>query len=283
MGDLIQLDANGEILPGGLMNRTTITIAEVKDEATQQALIGKKVEDAMQVDPHKVSNGHDDLAKMLNVEHDKVHDLQGNMLFRIAEIKRMEPARIEQPLFDSVFGPGQVTDEATFRAKVTEGLEGMLRRDSERIFKRLAMAAMADRAEIALPDDFLKRWIAATSEKPITPEELEAGYTGYASGLRKQLVEDRIVEKYGLEAKGEELNEFAKRSVADQFAQYGIPVPEGDRLQEMAGRMLADRDQIKKVRDAIVDQKLTAHFKAMLEPKERKMSLEDFVVLARTA
>ena len=283
MGDLIELDANGEILPGGLMNRTTITIAEINDEATQKALIDKKVEDAVPVDPHKVSNDHDDLAKMLNVEHDKVHDLQGNMLFRIAEIKRMEPAAIGQELYDSVFGPGQVTDETGFRVKVTEGLEGMLRRDSERIFKRIAVRALADRARIDLPDDFLKRWIAATSEKPITPEELEAGYSGYAEGLRKQLVEDRIVEKYGLEAKGEEMNEFAKRSVVDQFAQYGIPAPEGDRLQEMAGRMLADRDQIKKVRDAVVDQKLMTHFKVMLEPKEKKMSLEEFVNLARTA
>jgi len=283
MGDLIQLDEQGEILPGGLMNRTTITIGELKDEATKQALIGKKVDDALQVDPHKVSNGHEDLAKMLGTDHSHVHDLQGNMLFRIAEVKRLEPAEIGTDLYDKVFGPGQVTDEDTFRAKVKEGLEGMLRRDSERIYKRLAVRAMADSAKIDLPDSFLKRWIAATSQKPITPEELEAGYSGYADGLRKQLVEDRIVEKYGLEAKGEELNEFAKQAVANQFAQYGIPAPEGERLQQMAGEMLADRDQIKKVRDAIVDQKLTTHFKAMLEPKEKVMSLEEFVNLARTA
>ncbi|MBK9422339.1 MAG: hypothetical protein IPN44_15010 [Flavobacteriales bacterium] len=283
MGDLIELDAQGEILPGGLMNRTTITIGELKDDATKQELIGAKVGDAILVDPHKVSSDHGDLANMLGTDHERVHALKGKMLFRIAEVKRLVPAELGTELYDKVFGPGVVADEAGFREKVQEGLEGMLRRDSERIFKRLAMGAMAERAGIALPDGFLKRWIAATSEKPLSAEELEAGYSGYANGLRKQLVEDRIVEKYGLEAKGEELNEFAKRAVADQFSQYGIPVPEGDHLQEMAGRMLADRDQIKKVRDAIVDQKLTAHFKAMLEPKEKKMSLEEFVNLARTA
>ncbi len=282
IGDLIELE-NGEIKPGGLMNRTTITLEELEDEITRNFLIGKAAGDAVNVDPHKISKGHDDLAKMLDVDHAAIHDLKGDMLFRIAEVKRMTPLEVGPELFERVFGPDAVVDEAGFRAKVKEGLEGMFLRDSERIFKRLVMRALVEKSSIELPDNFLKRWISVTSEKPITPEELEAGYEGYAEGLRKQLMEDRIVEKYGLEAKGEELNEFAKRYVADQFAQYGIPVPEGNNLQEMAGRMLGDRDQIKKIRDTIVDQKVTAHFKAMLSPKEKKMSFDDFVNLARTA
>ncbi|MEO7080435.1 MAG: trigger factor, partial [Flavobacteriales bacterium] len=282
IGDLIELE-NGEIKPGGLMNRTTITLEELEDEITRNFLVGKKPGDAVNVDPHKISKGHDDLAKMLDVDHAAIHDLKGDMLFRIAEVKRMTPLEVGPELFERVFGPDAVVDEAGFRAKVKEGLEGMFLRDSERIFKRLVMRALVEKSSIELPDSFLKRWISVTSEKPITPEELEAGYEGYAEGLRKQLMEDRIVEKYGLEAKGEELNEFAKRYVADQFAQYGIPVPEGANLQEMAGRMLGDRDQIKKIRDTIVDQKVTAHFKAMLSPKEKKTSFDDFVNLARTA
>lgn len=283
IGDLIEQDENGEIKPGGLMNRTTITLEELADEATRALFTGKAVGDALQVDPQKVSKDHDDLAKMLGTDHGAVHYLQGNMLFRIAEIKRLEPAEIGPALFDRVFGQGAVADETAFRAKVKEGLEGMFSRDSERVFKRLVMRKLAEDAKIELPDNFLKRWISATSEKPITPEELESGYEGYAEGLRKQLLEDRIVEKYGLEAKGEELNEFAKRYVADQFAQYGMPAPEGDKLQEMAGRMLGEQEQIKKMRDAIVDQKLTAHFKAMLSPKENRLAFDDFVNLARKA
>lgn len=283
IGDLIELDGNGEIKPGGLMNRTTITMEELVDEGTRALFTGKAVGDAVQVDPHKVSKGHDDLAKMLGTNHEAVHHLQGDMLFRIAEIKRLEPVEIGPALFDRVFGQGAVADAADFRSKVTEGLVGMFARDGERVFKRLVMRKMAADAKIELPDGFLKRWISVTSEKPITPEELESGYEGYAESLRKQLLEDRIVEKYGLEAKGEELNAFAKQYVVDQYTQYGIPAPEGDRLQEMAGRMLGDQEQIKKMRDAIVDQKLTAHFKAMLSPKEKKMVFEDFVELARTA
>lgn len=282
IGDLIELDETGEIKAGGLMNRTTITMEDLEDDATRQALLGKAAGDGINVDPHKVSKDHGDLAKMLGVDHEAVHELQGDMLFRIAEIKHMQPMEVGQALFDRVYGEGAVADEAEFRAKVKEGMEGMFKNDSERVYKRLVVKALMEKADVELPDEFLKRWIAANSEKPVTPEDLEEGYRDYAEGLKKQLLENRILEKYGLEAKGEELNEFAKRYVQDQFAQYGVPPPEGDKLQEMAGRMLGDQKQVQQIRDTIVERKLMAHFQAMLSPKEKKIALDDFINLART-
>lgn len=283
LGDMIELNADGSIKEGGIMNRATISLEYLEDEATRAALTGKAVGDEVVVDPHKVSRDHDDLARMLGVDHDRVHHLEGSFLFRIAEIKRMAPAALDQELFDRIYGEGTVTDEAGFRARVKEGLEAMFRRDSERIFRRLVMKELNSQSSINLPDAFLKRWIKETSEKPITPEEVEEGYAGYAEGLKQKLVEDRVVEKYGLEAKGEELDGFAKGYIADQFAQYGLPAPEPERLQQMAARMLGDREQIQRMRDSIVQQKLTVHFRTLLEPKERRVSYDEFINLARTA
>lgn len=283
LGDLIELDENGTIVPGGLMNRTTISLEYQKDDDARKLFIGRTAGDEVVVDPHRISDGHEDLARMLNTDHERVHHLHGNMLFRIAEIKRMAPVPVDQTLFDRVFGKDAVTDEAAFRAKVKEGLENAFRRDSDRVFKRLVMKKLQEKAPIDLPDAFLKRWIRTTSEKPVTPEDVEQGYAGYAEGLKRQLLEDRVVEKYGLEAKGEELDGFAKRYVADQFMQYGMAPPEGEELQRTAGRMLADREQVKRMRDSIVEQKLMVHFKNMLAPKERKLTFDEFVNLARTA
>ena len=283
LGDLIELDETGAIKTNGLMNRTTISLEYLKDDATRQLFIGKAKGDEVSVDPHRISENHDDLARMFNTDHEGVHHLQGNILFCIVEIKRMTPIPVDQALFDRVFGKDAVTDEATFRAKVKEGLENSFRRDSDRVFKRLVMKKLEEKANITLPDAFLKRWIATTSEKPVTPEEVEAGYIGYANGLKRQLVEDRVVEKYGLEAKGEELDGFAKRYVTDQFIQYGMTPPEGEELQRTAGRILGDREQIKRMRDSIVEQKLMLHFRTMLSPKENRLGFDEFVNLARTA
>jgi trigger factor len=282
MGDLIELEADGAIKPGGLMNRTTVSLEYLKDEATRQLFMGKGVGEEVRVDPHNVSDSHDDLARMLNTDHDAVHHLQGDMLFRIAEIKRMVPVPVDQALFDRVYGQGAVADEASFRERVREGLGNAFRRDSDRMFRRMVLKKLLAAASFSLPEAFLKRWILTTSEKPVTPEEVEQGFASYADGLRRELVEQRVVEKYGLEAKGEEVDAFAKRYVSDQFMQYGLPAPEGEELQRMAGRMLGDRDQLRRMRDTIVEQKLLAHFKNMLAPKEKRYPFDEFVNLARS-
>src|SRR5690606_5346797 len=150
LGDLIELDEQGEIKAGGLMNRTTITVEELADEAARTLLIGKKVGDAVQVDPEAISKDHDDLARMLDVDHAAVHALNGPMLFRIAEIKRMQPLDVGPELYERAFGPDAVADDAAFRDKVKESLEGMFRRESERVFKRLVMRALVEKSDIHL-------------------------------------------------------------------------------------------------------------------------------------
>lgn len=282
LGDMIELDEAGAIREGGIMSRATITLDAIGDEATRASLTGIASGAEVQVDPHKVSRDHEDLARMLGIEHGRVHEFGGKFLFRVAEIKRMVPADLDSTLFDRVYGQGAVADEATFRERVKQGLEAAFRRDSDKLFKREVIKQLLVRHAPELPDAFLKRWIMETSEKPITPEQVEEGYAGYADGLKRQLLQDRLVEQYGLEAKGEELQAFAERYVSDQFMQYGMPAPEGERLQQMVTRIVSDREQLGRMRDTIVEQKVMLHLKTLLEPKEQRMSYEEFVNLARS-
>ncbi|MCB0779094.1 MAG: trigger factor, partial [Flavobacteriales bacterium] len=125
--------------------------------------------DEVQVDPHKVSSGHDDLARMLGITHEQVHHLESSFLFRVAEVKRMVPMEVGQELFDRVFGQGAVEDETAFRAKVKEGMEASFERDSDRLYLRDVLRKLEEKHQVELPDGFLKRWIQETSENPVTP------------------------------------------------------------------------------------------------------------------
>ena len=283
LGDMIELAEDGSIKEGGIMHRATMSLEFIEDVPARESLTGKAIGDEVVVDPHKVSRDHEDLARMLGVDHEQVHGITGKFMYRIAEIKHMIPHELGQDLFDRVYGKDAVTDEAGFRARVKEGIEAMFRRDSDRTFKRLVFKALQQRTPLSLPDGFLKRWIQETSKEPVTTEQVEENYASYADGLKRQLVEDRVIEKYGLEAKGEEMDAFAKQYIADQFQQYGMPPPEGEKLQQMAGRMLGDREQVQRIRDSIVQQKISLHFRALLEPEEKKVSFDAFVNLARTA
>ena len=281
LGDMIELNADGTIKEGGLMNSATMSLEFIADSTTRQSFVGKSKGDEVIVDPHKVSKDHEDLARMLGVEHGQVHDITSQFMFRIAEVKRMARVPVDQSLFDRVYGKDAVSDEASFREKVREGLGNMFKRDSDRIFQRMVMKKLYENSSFDLPDTFLKRWIQETSEEPITLEKIESEYGTYAEGLKRRLVQDTVIEKYGLEAKGEEMDLFAKRYVTDQFLQYGMPEPDGEQLQQMAARVLSDREQVMRMRNSIVEQKLNTHLKALLSPKENKVSFDAFVTLAK--
>ena len=282
VADLVELNEDKTIKEGGILSKATIAIEFLEDEATKKAMTGLKVGDELNVDPHKISKGHEDLARMLNVPHEEVHDLKGEFLLRVVEAKKLKPAELNQQLFDRLYGKDEVKNETDLRGKVKERLAQALSQDSDHMYRRLVLKALMEKLKLKLPDEFLKRWILETSDKPVTPEEVEKDYHRTADGLRMQLIEDHIVQKFGLEAKQEELIEAAKQRLAEQYAMYGLNLPEGDDLNNMLGRFLRDREEIRRLRETIVDRKLTAHFKAMLTPKEKEMSYDDLVNLAKT-
>jgi trigger factor len=283
LGDLVELDENGNILEAGKMARATVSLEYLKDKATQKKLMGVKIGDEIKVDPHKISSGHDDLARMLNISHDEVHDLKSDFLFRVSEVKTMILAELNEELFKRLYGEGEVSDEKGMREKIKQQLSSHYATDSDRLYVRNVLNYFVDKLKLKLPDAFIKRWIKATSQEPVEDSKLEADYPDYSKGLKEQLVSDRIVEKFGLEAKFDEIRQSAVDQLSRQYAMYGMPLPEGPDLEGMLNRFLSDREELRRLRDQIVEQKLVNHFKEMLSPKEKTISYDDFVKLAQNS
>ena len=96
------------------------------------------------------------LAKMLDISHAEVHDINTNFKFIIREIKHLEPAEINQEFFDKIFGEGEVKDEKEFRGKIADDLKNGFVEDSDRLFKRDVTQSLIEKYNPSLPDTFLK-------------------------------------------------------------------------------------------------------------------------------
>lgn len=282
IGDFVELDANDEVVPGGIMNQSTISL-EFVDKAEQKKFVDKVVGDSVVVDPHKVSRGHDDLARMLGVEHHDVHDIHTNFKFIIREIKHLEPAELNKEFFDKIFGEGEVNDEKEFRQKITADLERGFVADSERLFKRDLTNALIEKYNPSLPDAFLKKWIRMTNEKPVTAEEVEADYDQYQKSLQWQLIFNKLVENDAIKIKHEEVIDRTKELMASQYAQYGMPVPEDEELKQTALRVLSNQDESRKVYDMLYDEKLIAYIRENATVKEKPVTYDEFVEMANKA
>ncbi len=282
IGDFVELDESDEVKVGGVMNQATISL-EYVEKSEQKKFSGKKVGDEVVVDPHKVSRGHDDLAKMLGVSHDEVHDINTNYKFIIREIKHMEPAELNQEFFNKIFGEGVVKDEKEFRAKITEDLEKGFLQDSDRLFKRDITNKLIADYNPSLPDEFLKRWIRMTNEKPVTAEEVERDYDQYQKSLQWQLIFNYLVEKKEIKIENEEVIKRTMDMMASQYAQYGMPAPEEPELRETAMRVLSNQDESRKVYDMLYDEKLVEYIRENATVKEKSVSYDEFVEMANKA
>ena len=124
-GQFVELNDDESIKEGGVMNSSTISVEFLEDKKAQKKLIGKKVGDEVILDPRSVSRGDEDLASMLNITKEEVADISSKFKYTISEIKEMQPAELNQELFDKLFGEGEVNSEEEFRNRIKTDLENM--------------------------------------------------------------------------------------------------------------------------------------------------------------
>ena len=153
----------------------------------------------------------------------------------------------------------------------------MFNRDSERMFINSVIKHFVELNEINLPETFLKRWLKAVSEKPVTSEQLDGEFPSYAERLKNQLVINKIIEKYELKVSTEEIENYVRQIIKNQFASYnsGIEMEEED-LKATVERVLKNEKEYERIVEMIYDQKISALLKEKLTLNNREVPVEEF-------
>jgi trigger factor len=280
LAQFVELNDDESIKEGGILHTSTVSMEFVSDKKVKKALTGKKLGDKLVVNPNDVSRGGADTAAMLGVTEADLPNISDKFQLTINEIKVMELAELNEELYDKLFGPGTVKDEKELRARVKTDLEGMFVNDSDRMLTRNVYETLLDKTKVELPDSFLKRWIKLSNEKEITEEQIEAEYDGYAKGLKWQLIQGNIFKTNDIKLENEEVIEFTKGLLVQNYAQYGMPAPEDKELTASAMQVLQNKDEANRVYDMLAEQKLTTYFKDTVKLNEKEVSYDEFVELA---
>lgn len=282
-GKFVELDEEGNPKEGGIESQSTVSLEFIEDEKLKKSLVGKKPGDSFELSPEAVSKGHDDMGKMLGVDHDAVHEILHNntkFAFVVDKVYQMEPAELNQEFFDKMYGEGTITAEEDFRARVKEDLEKMFVQDSDRFLMRQFREDYIEKLKLDLPDDFLKVWLKAVNEHPISDEQLEEEYDQYAEGIRWQLIESKLTKSHEVQVTQEEVIEFAKNAIRNQYAQYGIPDMDDSVIENSARELLKNEEQVRNIYDNLYGERLLGVLKETAKLKNKEVSFDEFVKLA---
>lgn len=275
-GDFVELDANGEILAGGIFKTGSLFLDRVKDETTKKALIGLKKEDKVVVEAKKLSENATDLAALLGIDKEKAENLNCKLQFTVKGVSRLAAAEINQEFFSKIYGEENVTTEEEFRAKIKGELAGMFVNDSERKFYNEVVEHLMNKINFNLPTEFLKRWIVAANDKPVTFEQVDAEFENYSKGLKWQLIENKIIKENDLQVTNEEVVEHTKELILQQFAQMGQGPMGDEELNQTAQRVLSNQEEAKKLYEKLYGQKVMTLFKTKFTLENKEVAYDDF-------
>jgi trigger factor len=275
-GDFVELDANGEILAGGIFKTGSLFLDRVKDEATKKSLIGLKKDDKVILEAKKITENATDLAGILGIDQAAAEALTSKLQFTVKGISRLAAAEINQEFFNKIYGEGTVSTEEEFRLKIKDELANMFVNDSERKFYNDVVEHLMNKINFNLPTEFLKRWIVAANEKPVTLEQVDSEFDGYSKGLKWQLIENKIIKDNNIQVTNEEIVDHTKELILQQFGQMGQAPMSDEDLNQTAQRVLANQEEAKKLYEKLYGQKVMTLFKTKFTIENKEVAYDDF-------
>lgn len=280
MSSFTELDENDKPVEGGFTHSSTVSIEFTEDKKAKKKLIGLKVGDTLIVDPKTISRGEADMSAMLGISKEAAAAFTGNVELKVTDVKRLEPAAIDVALFDKIHGEGNVKTEEEFRAKISDELSGMFVKDSDRVFKRDFAEKTIKKLKLALPTEFLKKWILSSNKNEVTPEQVEAEFEQYSESLKWQLIENKIIKDNEIKVSNEEVIAHTRELLESQYAQYGMMVPGEEEMNKYAQSVLSNQEEARKIYDSLYDQKVLSFLKDTVKITEKEISYDDFVKVA---
>ncbi|WP_299255942.1 trigger factor [uncultured Aquimarina sp.] len=258
-------------------NQTTISLDKIKGKRNSDKFIGSKVGDVLTLKTKGLFSDDNDLMNALKVSQEDVKGLDVEVTFTISEINNQELADLDQDLFDKLYGKDGVKSVTELKEKIKEDAARQFVQQSDQQLLNDVTESVLENTKFDLPAEFLQKWIQTTGEQPLTEDQAKDEYEKSEKGLRFQLIEGKIITDNNLQVTFEELKEFAKDLIKGQMAQFGQMSPEDKELEDIAARILSNQDEVKRISEQLMSQKLLAYYKDNVKLKEKEVTFDDFV------
>lgn len=247
-------------------------------EGQEDLFIGLKKGDSVEL---KMTDHfrEEDLENLTGAKDETLEKLKNEKVkYEVERITRKKPAELGQTLYDQVFGEGEVTSEEAMREELVKRHEQEYDRYAESVLFRDIREKLVDEVEINLPDEFLKRFInySKEEEEKMSEEELEKEYPAYARDLKWQLIAEKVAKAAEIQVEPQEVMEFTKQKIREQFAQMGMAQANDEMVEQVAGNVMQNRERMQEYYQEMFFNKVFQHIAEQVQTEEKPVdSFED--------
>ena len=248
-------------------------------EAVRPLFIGLASGQTVEIDVNKTFENETDRAAMLKVKKEDLSSLNPEFKLNVVNVKTFVPASENQETYDRIFGKDVVKTPEEFEAKIAERVRDNYTQEADARLSRDIREYFMKKADIALPEAFLKRWLISVNEGKYTPEQVEAEFGSFLTDFRWQMTRGHILRKFDLKVEDKDLHEAALSFAAYQYAMYGMGNVPQDMIEDAARRMLDDENQVRRLEEQVEDRKAIEAVRANVTLQNKKISEEKFRAL----
>ncbi len=260
-----------------LDNNATFEIAQLKGKKNVDAFIGAKVGDVITVKTKGLFSEAFSYQNAFKKTEDEAKELNAEVTLTISEINSRELAEFDQELFDKLYGKDAVKTVTELKEKMKEDAGRQFQQQSDQQLMNNVTEHLIEATKFDLPAEFLQKWIQSSGENPMTLEEATEEYNRSEKGLRYQLIEGKIIKDNNLQVTFDELKGYAKDMIKMQMMQYGQMNPEDKELEDIAARILGNQEEVKRLSEQLMNQKMLTFFKENVNLKTKKVTFDEFV------
>ncbi len=250
-------------------------------EDERKSFVGKTVGDKMDIDVNEMYKTPAQRAAMLHVKEEELKDINPKFSLEITKIRQFANPEINDEFFKTAFPDGNVKNAKELDAFIDAQIESEISRESDYMFVSTVRNYLLDKAKLAMPEDFLKRWLYTINEGKFTMEDIEKDFASFLKMFTWNYIQRHIIEAEGIKVSADEAEKEAKDLAAMQFAQYGMPNAPEDMLANFAKKILEDKEQNRKIYEKLYEQKVVDSVKAKVKVVDKSVSAEEFASLAQ--
>ena len=263
---------------GKTVEGSYVGVKNVEGEAKSKFL-GAKVGDQFDVNVNEAFTNESDRAYMLKVKKEELVSLAPEFHVTVKEVKTFAPAEENQETYDKIFGENQVHNAEEFDKAVTARLEENYKQESDYKLSKDLREYLVKKADIKLPEEFLKRWLFNINDGKFSKEEIEKEAPAFFEDFRWQMVRGYIMQKFDLRIEEKDVHEAARAYVSYQYASYGMGNVPDTILNDSVARVLQDENTSRRIVENVEATKVIEAVKGAVTLKAEKVSVEDFRTL----
>ena len=250
-------------------------------EEERKPFLGKKVGDKMQVNVNEIYKTAAQRAAILQVKEEELASINPEFEMEITKIRKFAEPELNEEFFKMAFPAGNVTNEKELDEMLDAQIAQELGRESDYLFTLQLRDFLLKKADLKMPEAFLKRWLYTINEGKFTMEEIEKDFDQFLVMFTWNYLQKHFIESEKLTVSAEEATTEAKGLAAAQFAQYGMPSAPEEMLEGYAKQILENKEQAQKIYERLYEVKVVEAVKAKIKVTEKAVSSEDFAKIAK--